>query len=215
MIANDERLTFAGVQGFAGHAQHVHAPLERKRAAAEAAGVLRDFTEALAANSLPPRLVSGSGTGTYLQDSAAPITNYRSDPTCSWIPTTRRCSTRPARCPHSKPACSSLRRSFPSIGPGKSRSMPAPRHSPPTGRRRPDMIGLPRGAKVPLCRRRAWRDIHSGGTARAEARRARPDRHDPLRSDGQSARGLSRRRSRARIHRWRIGARYGDAQCDA
>lgn len=72
MIANDERLTFAGVQGFAGHAQHVHAPLERKHAAAEAAGVLRDFTEALAANSLPPRLVSGSGTGTYLQDSAGP-----------------------------------------------------------------------------------------------------------------------------------------------
>jgi D-serine deaminase-like pyridoxal phosphate-dependent protein len=72
MIENDERLTFAGVQGFAGHAQHVHAPAERKLAAAKAAGVLRDFVEALTANGLPPRLVSGSGTGTYLQDSAGP-----------------------------------------------------------------------------------------------------------------------------------------------
>lgn len=71
-IAADPRLDFAGLQGFAGHAQHLPEPLERNAAAAKAAATLREFADALSAAGLPPRLVSGSGTGTYLQDASGP-----------------------------------------------------------------------------------------------------------------------------------------------
>jgi len=72
MIAAQPRLRFAGVQGFAGHAQHIADPRERRQATAAAAATLRRHVEALAAAGLPPALVTGSGTGTYAQDCDGP-----------------------------------------------------------------------------------------------------------------------------------------------
>lgn len=72
MIAAHPRLHFAGIQGFAGNAQHIADPQARKAAAGAAAHTLRDFAARLSAAGLPPALITGSGTGTYRQDSDGP-----------------------------------------------------------------------------------------------------------------------------------------------
>lgn len=72
MIAAQPQLRFAGIQGFAGHAQHIADPRERRQATAEAAETLRRQTEALTAAGLRPDLVTGSGTGTHAQDCDGP-----------------------------------------------------------------------------------------------------------------------------------------------
>jgi D-serine deaminase-like pyridoxal phosphate-dependent protein len=71
-IAANRQLEFAGVQGYAGHVQHIVDPHERKVAAAKAAEVLRTFTEALRSAGLAPKLISGSGTGAHALDLAGP-----------------------------------------------------------------------------------------------------------------------------------------------
>jgi D-threonine aldolase len=76
-IAADPRLQFAGIQGYAGHAQHIPDPQARKAAASSAAETLRTFARMLADAGLPPRLITGSGTGTYRQDSAGPYTELQ------------------------------------------------------------------------------------------------------------------------------------------
>jgi D-serine deaminase-like pyridoxal phosphate-dependent protein len=76
-IAAEAKLQFAGIQGFAGHAQHVADPDERKRLADASARILREFIDALSRAGLPPKLVSGSGTGTYLQDCQGPYTELQ------------------------------------------------------------------------------------------------------------------------------------------
>lgn len=72
MIAAQPQLAFAGIQGFAGHAQHVADPGERQRVARKAAQTLRNFVDALSCSGLAPALVTGSGTGTYRQDCDGP-----------------------------------------------------------------------------------------------------------------------------------------------
>jgi len=72
MIAAHPRLEFAGIQGFAGNAQHIPDPQARKAAAAAAADTLRTFAKMLSDANLKPSLITGSGTGTYRQDSAGP-----------------------------------------------------------------------------------------------------------------------------------------------
>lgn len=72
MIAAHPRLEFAGIQGFAGHAQHIADPQERKIAADAAATLLRRFVAMLNDAGLSPGLITGSGTGTYCQDSDGP-----------------------------------------------------------------------------------------------------------------------------------------------
>lgn len=76
-IAAEAKLQFAGIQGFAGHAQHVADPGERKRVAEASAGVLREFVTALSEAGLAPKLVTGGGTGTYLQDCLGPYTELQ------------------------------------------------------------------------------------------------------------------------------------------
>jgi D-threonine aldolase len=71
-IAASSRLKFGGVQGYAGHAQHIPRPDERNAAADKAADLLRRFAKALAEAGLNCRVVSGSGTGTYRRDVAGP-----------------------------------------------------------------------------------------------------------------------------------------------
>ncbi|MGE0034536.1 MAG: DSD1 family PLP-dependent enzyme [Xanthobacteraceae bacterium] len=71
-IAAHPRLEFAGIQGFAGNAQHIADPQARSAAAVAAADTLRAFAAMLSSAGLPPKLITGSGTGTYRQDSAGP-----------------------------------------------------------------------------------------------------------------------------------------------
>jgi D-serine deaminase-like pyridoxal phosphate-dependent protein len=76
-IASHPQLRFAGIQGFAGNAQHIPEPLARSRAAEKAAAMLRDFAAALAEANLRPAVVTGSGTGTHAQDSVGPYTELQ------------------------------------------------------------------------------------------------------------------------------------------
>lgn len=71
-IAASPGLVFAGIQGFAGHAQHIADPQQRRTAAAAAAAMLRAVADALGQAGHPVRLVTGSGTGTYVQDAVGP-----------------------------------------------------------------------------------------------------------------------------------------------
>ncbi|HKS85247.1 MAG TPA: DSD1 family PLP-dependent enzyme [Pseudolabrys sp.] len=71
-IAASSRLEFAGIQGFAGHAQHMPRPDERNAAADKAADILRAFATALSEAGVACRVISGSGTGTYRRDAAGP-----------------------------------------------------------------------------------------------------------------------------------------------
>jgi D-serine deaminase-like pyridoxal phosphate-dependent protein len=70
-IAQRPGLAFAGIQGFAGHAQHMADPAARRAAGAHAAATLRNFAAALTEAGLPPRLITGSGTGTHAMDAGA------------------------------------------------------------------------------------------------------------------------------------------------
>ncbi|HEU5017566.1 MAG TPA: DSD1 family PLP-dependent enzyme [Pseudolabrys sp.] len=70
-IAQQPALAFAGIQGFAGHAQHLIDPAERRAAGERAAGVLRALAKALTEASLAPALITGSGTGTHRLDAAS------------------------------------------------------------------------------------------------------------------------------------------------
>lgn len=63
-IAADRSLRFVGIQGYAGHAQHVTDFGERADGARRAAARLREVVSALAGVKLEPGFVSGSGTGT-------------------------------------------------------------------------------------------------------------------------------------------------------
>jgi len=63
-IAALPNLRFVGVQGYAGHAQHLATFEERKKAARRSAERLREVTTALTEAGLKPGFVSGGGTGT-------------------------------------------------------------------------------------------------------------------------------------------------------
>jgi D-serine deaminase-like pyridoxal phosphate-dependent protein len=71
-IVRTPQLVFAGIQGFAGQAQHIVDPTERRSAAAGAATILREFARALTRDGLAPDIVTGSGTGAYSYDAAGP-----------------------------------------------------------------------------------------------------------------------------------------------
>jgi D-serine deaminase-like pyridoxal phosphate-dependent protein len=71
-VAAQPKLQFAGIQGYAGHAQHIADPGERKIAASKAAHMLRGLADALSQAGLRPCLITGSGTGTYRQDCEGP-----------------------------------------------------------------------------------------------------------------------------------------------
>ncbi len=57
------RLRFVGLQGYAGHVQHIIAAQERQQAVHEAGAILRACADRLKADGLAPAVISGSGTG--------------------------------------------------------------------------------------------------------------------------------------------------------
>lgn len=64
MIVASQNMRFVGVQGYAGHAQHVAGFEERQSVARGAAQRLRNVVSALSEVGLKPGFVSGGGTGT-------------------------------------------------------------------------------------------------------------------------------------------------------
>jgi len=62
-IAAKPPLRFVGLQGYAGHVQHIIAAQERAQAARETAAVLRTCSERLRRDGLAPAVISGGGTG--------------------------------------------------------------------------------------------------------------------------------------------------------
>ena len=64
MIAASPNMRFVGIQGYAGHAQHVAGFEDRQSIARGAAQRLRNVVSALSEAGLKPGFVSGSGTGT-------------------------------------------------------------------------------------------------------------------------------------------------------
>jgi D-serine deaminase-like pyridoxal phosphate-dependent protein len=63
-------LRFLGLQGYAGHAQHVAPRSERARAVSDAAGVLAATREALEHAGYACSIVTGGGTGSWMVDAA-------------------------------------------------------------------------------------------------------------------------------------------------
>jgi 3-hydroxy-D-aspartate aldolase len=69
--SNDTR--FVGVQGYLGHLQHIHSARDRITANEVAVGVLSDIVDQLKDVGLPPRIVTGGGTGTHTSDLASGV----------------------------------------------------------------------------------------------------------------------------------------------
>lgn len=68
LIGSEPAMRFAGIQGFAGHAQHIVAAEERQAAAATVRGILDRHRAALIQSEIDVPTVTGSGTGTSAFD---------------------------------------------------------------------------------------------------------------------------------------------------
>jgi len=66
-------LNYLGLQCYAGHVQHIADPEARQDASLAVMGALKVLCEELKALDLPPRVVSGGGTGTHAIDSRAAV----------------------------------------------------------------------------------------------------------------------------------------------
>ncbi|GGC86815.1 DSD1 family PLP-dependent enzyme [Chelatococcus reniformis] len=77
LIAADGRFRFAGVQGYAGHVQHIVDPDERRAAAGQSSEVLARAVEAIETEGLAVPLISGSGTGAFAFDRDGPYTELQ------------------------------------------------------------------------------------------------------------------------------------------
>lgn len=65
IIAADKRFKFSGLQGYAGHVQHIPDFTERTREAARVSALLGEYTTSLRQAGFETEIVSGSGTGTH------------------------------------------------------------------------------------------------------------------------------------------------------
>ena len=68
-------LTYAGVQFYCGRQQHIESFAERREAIAERTAYLKGVIEALEKAGLPPRLVTGGGTGSHQIDAELGVLN--------------------------------------------------------------------------------------------------------------------------------------------
>jgi D-serine deaminase-like pyridoxal phosphate-dependent protein len=75
--AADPRFAFRGLQGYAGHVQHILDPMERRAAVRAAARPLRTLVSALGAEGIACPVISGSGTGTHAFDLSGPFTELQ------------------------------------------------------------------------------------------------------------------------------------------
>jgi D-serine deaminase-like pyridoxal phosphate-dependent protein len=73
----DPRVAFCGLQGYAGHVQHILDPGERRTATHAAVEVLRTLVALLQGEGVSCPIVSGSGTGTHTYDMAGPYTELQ------------------------------------------------------------------------------------------------------------------------------------------
>ena len=74
-VAACPRFTFAGVHAYAGSAQHLRTPAERRDAIASAARTAGDARAALNAAGLPCDIITGGGTGTFLYEAGSRVYN--------------------------------------------------------------------------------------------------------------------------------------------
>ncbi|HWC64318.1 MAG TPA: DSD1 family PLP-dependent enzyme [Rhizomicrobium sp.] len=65
LISDNPFLEFAGIQGYAGHLMHLPDRLSRQKQLAAALGDLRNTRDRLAGMGLPPRIITGGGTGSF------------------------------------------------------------------------------------------------------------------------------------------------------
>jgi D-serine deaminase-like pyridoxal phosphate-dependent protein len=65
LVAEDKRLKFSGLQGYAGHVQHIADYVERAREAARVSTLLGEHITGLRQAGFDAAIVSGSGTGTH------------------------------------------------------------------------------------------------------------------------------------------------------
>jgi D-serine deaminase-like pyridoxal phosphate-dependent protein len=72
-IAQSPGLIFAGLQGYAGHVQHIADRAERELRSGEAMDKLRLTRDLLKARGLAPRIISGGGTGSFDIDPARQV----------------------------------------------------------------------------------------------------------------------------------------------
>jgi D-serine deaminase-like pyridoxal phosphate-dependent protein len=77
VAAGDPRIAFCGLQGYAGHVQHIVDPAARRAATHEAVKMLRTLARILDAEGLPCPIVSGSGTGAHAYDLDGPYTELQ------------------------------------------------------------------------------------------------------------------------------------------
>jgi D-serine deaminase-like pyridoxal phosphate-dependent protein len=70
LVAEDKRLKFSGLQGYAGHVQHIPQFADRAREAARVSALLGEHIAGLRENGFKVEIVSGSGTGTHDLDLA-------------------------------------------------------------------------------------------------------------------------------------------------
>ncbi len=70
-VTGDPRLRFSGLQGYAGHIQHIPAFDERAREAGRVSALLGEHIAALRQHGFDVPIISGSGTGTHSLDLAA------------------------------------------------------------------------------------------------------------------------------------------------
>lgn len=78
LAAGDKRLKFRGLQGYAGHVQHIPEFERRSREAERVSALLGEHIAALRENGLEAEVVSGGGTGTHDIDLAnAPFTEIQ------------------------------------------------------------------------------------------------------------------------------------------
>jgi D-serine deaminase-like pyridoxal phosphate-dependent protein len=75
--AREPRVAFCGLQGYAGHVQHIPDPVARRAAADTAVATLRTLAALLAADGVACPIVSGSGTGTHAYDMVGPYTELQ------------------------------------------------------------------------------------------------------------------------------------------
>jgi 3-hydroxy-D-aspartate aldolase len=72
-VAQSPGLKFAGLQGYAGHVQHIADRAEREAESGAAMEKLRLTRDLLAAKGLKPRIISGGGTGSFDIDPARQV----------------------------------------------------------------------------------------------------------------------------------------------
>jgi D-serine deaminase-like pyridoxal phosphate-dependent protein len=77
MAAADPRFVFHGLQGYAGHIQHILDPIERREAAARAVEPLLRLRSVLQAEGIACPVISGSGTGAHAFDMDGPYTELQ------------------------------------------------------------------------------------------------------------------------------------------